>query len=161
MQVMLKLELDPTLLVQLIAVCQAHGQRLADSTPSLPEAAGIRTLLTGYGLTPRQCDLVLLDVQGYTRADIAAHCDINPATVKKYWTAIYARLGIQRRQALRAWVLAQVHSLEAAGMQAQAVGTPHEPSNDLPVGDWSAAEPAAILNVRSTAQISDCQETPS
>jgi len=110
MHVTLTLELDPTVLAQLLAVYQARGRRLAVSAPSLPEAASIRTLLTSYGLTPRQCDLVLLDVQGYTRADIAAHCGISPATVKKYWNAIYATLGIQGRESLRAWVLAQWHS---------------------------------------------------
>jgi DNA-binding NarL/FixJ family response regulator len=120
MQVTLTLELEPALLAQLLTVYRARGRRLATSAPSLPETASIRTLLTSYGLTPRQCDVVLLDVQGYTRTDIAFHCGISPATVKKYWNAIYAALGIQGRQALRAWVLAQVHSgdvITAAGEQ--------------------------------------------
>ena len=154
MHVTLTLELDPALLAQLLAVCQTRGQRLAATAPSLPEAASIRMLLTSYGLTPRQCDLVLLDMQGYTRTDIAAYCGINPATVKKYWNAIYATLGIQGREALRALVLAQLHSVDAASMQVHAVGVPNEPL----LSDWSAAEPAAMLKTRSTALGSDCQD---
>jgi DNA-binding CsgD family transcriptional regulator len=158
MQVTLTLELDPALLGQLLTVYRARGRRRAIFAPSLPEAASIRTLLTSYGLTPRQCDLVLLDVQGYTRADIAAHCDISPATVKKYWAAIYARLGIQRRQALRAWLLAQFHSLDVASMQVHAVGVPNELPNYPRVGDWPALEPAAMSDTRSTTHSSDRQE---
>jgi DNA-binding CsgD family transcriptional regulator len=147
MQVTLTLEVDPVLLAQLLIVCQARGHRLAVSEPSTPDASSIRTLLTSYGLTPRQCDVVLLDVQGYTRTDIATYCGISPESVKKYWNAIYAALRIRGRQAVRSWVLAQLHARDGASLKAQAVGVPNEP----PLRDWSSAEPASLLDTRSTA----------
>ncbi len=159
MQVTLTLELDPVLLVQLLAVCQVRGLRLAVCEPSTPEATSIRTLLTSYGLTPRQCDVVLLDVQGYTRTDIALHCGISPESVKKYWTAIYTALGIRGRQALRSWVLAHSHTYDAASSQSQSTSEPNCPPNHPLLGDWSRATPATMLDTRTTAHGSDCQES--
>ncbi len=159
MQVTLTLELDLVLLAQLLTVCQARGQRLATSAPSTPETSSIRMLLTSSGLTPRQCDVVLLDVQGYTRTDIALYCGIAPESVKKYWTAIYAALGMRGRQAVRSWVLAQLHAAEGASLHVQTVGVPNCPPNYPPAGEWSAAQPATILDTSAIGQILECQES--
>ena len=88
----------------------------------MTEEATIRTHLTARGLTPRQCDLVVLDVQGHSRADIAELCGVSPATVKKYWAAIYARLGVESRQMLRAWVRAHLDCALVLQRQEQMAG---------------------------------------
>jgi DNA-binding NarL/FixJ family response regulator len=118
MQTLLYLNIEPTLLADLLRALTTHGEVLAiragqDVTPigsavALADEATIRMYLTTLGLTPRLCDLVVLDLQGHSRADIAEICGVSPATVKKYWAAIYARLGVESRSALRLWVLAQL-----------------------------------------------------
>ena len=117
MQTLLFLDIDPAALAELLTSVNAHGQVLAirtlrDALAHAPVGGGLdlvaaRALLAARGLTARQCDLVLLDVQGHTRAEIAERCELSPLTVKKYWLAIYARLGMHRRQSLRAWINAQ------------------------------------------------------
>jgi DNA-binding NarL/FixJ family response regulator len=120
MQTLLLLDIDPAVLAELLGALTAKGQVLAiqagqDAPAMAPtgglDLAAIRTLLTLHGLTARQCDIVLLDVQGHSRTDIAELCGISPATVKKYWATIYARLGIDRRQTLRGWLLAHYRSI--------------------------------------------------
>lgn len=118
MQTMLYLDIDPTTLAELLRALSVQGEVLAiragQEALSIGAAAGmtdeatIRTHLTARGLTPRQCDLIVLDLQGHSRADIAELCGVSPATVKKYWAAIYARLGVENRQMLRAWVQAHL-----------------------------------------------------
>jgi DNA-binding NarL/FixJ family response regulator len=118
MQTILCLEIDPAILADLLRTLSIHGEVLAiragqdvssmrDTTP-IGDTATLRTLLTAYGLTPRQCDLVVLDMQGRSRADIAERYGVSASTVKKYWSAIYRRLGVASRPALRTWVLAQL-----------------------------------------------------
>ena len=74
------------------------------------DEATIRAYLTARGLTPRQCDVVVLDVQGHSRTEIAEMCGVSPATVKKYWAAIYRRLHVESRPMLRAWLVAHLGS---------------------------------------------------
>jgi DNA-binding NarL/FixJ family response regulator len=121
MQTLLLLDIDPAVLAELLGALTAKGAVLAiqagQDAPVMAPTTGsfdpgaIRTLLTMHGLTARQCDIVLLDVQGHSRTDIAELCGISPATVKKYWATIYARLGIDRRQTLRGWLLAHYRSI--------------------------------------------------
>jgi DNA-binding CsgD family transcriptional regulator len=114
MQTILYLEIDPTILANLLCTLSMHGEVLAiragqdapsvDTTAGMADEATLRMQLTAHGLTPRQCDVVVLDVQGHARADIAAVCGVSPATLKKYWAAIYAQLGVVSRPMLRAWI---------------------------------------------------------
>ena len=114
MQTMLYLDIDPTTLAELLRALSVQGEVLAirasqdalsiGSAAGMVDEATIRTHLTARGLTPRQCDVVVLDVQGHSRTEIAEMCGVSPATVKKYWAAIYAQLGIERRPMLRAWI---------------------------------------------------------
>jgi DNA-binding NarL/FixJ family response regulator len=132
MQTVLYLDIDPTTLTELLRALSMQGAVLAiragQDALSLGAAAGmvdeaaLRTLLTARGLSPRQCDLVVLDVQGHSRADIAAVCGVSPATVKKYWAAIYRRLGVKSRPMLRAWIQAQLARTPAAPLLEQVVG---------------------------------------
>jgi DNA-binding NarL/FixJ family response regulator len=127
MQTVLYLDIDPTTLADLLRALSMQGEVLAiragQEALAIGSAAGttaeatIRAHLTAHGLTPRQCDLVVLDVQGHSRADIAELCGVSPATVKKYWAAIYARLGVASRQMLRAWVQAQLARGSVAPLQ--------------------------------------------
>jgi DNA-binding CsgD family transcriptional regulator len=93
---------------EVLAIRAGQDALAIGSAAGMTEEATIRTHLTVCGLTPRQCDLVVLDVQGHSRAEIAAMCGVSPATVKKYWAAIYARLGVESRAMLRAWVRAHL-----------------------------------------------------
>ena len=114
MQTMLYLDIDPTVLADLLRALSVQGEVLAirasqdalsiGSAAGMSDEATIRTHLTARGLTPRQCDVVVLDVQGHSRTEIAEMCGVSPATVKKYWAAIYRRLHIESRPMLRAWV---------------------------------------------------------
>ena len=129
MQITLTLTIDPALVSTLLRALHSpeppltlelRGEAACAMPATHPHGLPIRALLTTHGLTARQCDVVLLDLQGLTRADIAARCGISPLTVKKYWVAIYAQLGIQRRQSIREWLLAQCGAdrllLEAADL---------------------------------------------
>ena len=116
MQTLLLVDIDPIVLADVLAgLTIQHQLRLepirsaaADSasTPLLDDAT-LRTLLTAHGLTARECDLVALDLQGHTRTEIAAICELRAASIKKYWTGINAKLGVPNRQMLRRWILAQ------------------------------------------------------
>jgi DNA-binding NarL/FixJ family response regulator len=124
----LYLDIDPAVLADLLRTLNEQGEVLAIRAGqdarllgSADEAA-VRTLLTAHGLTPRQCDLVILNWQGHSRADIAAPCGISSATVKKYWAAIYARLGVENRPMLRAWVQAHLARASAAPLLEEVVG---------------------------------------
>ena len=127
MQTVLYLDIDPTVLADLLRALSVQGEVLAiragqeglsiGSAVGIADEATVRTHLTARGLTPRQCDLVVLDVQGHSRADIAELCGVSPATVKKYWAAIYARLGVESRQMLRAWVQVQLARGPVAPLQ--------------------------------------------
>jgi DNA-binding NarL/FixJ family response regulator len=92
------------------------------SATGMADEAAIRAHLTTRGLTPRQCDLVVLDLQGHSRADIAELCGVSPATVKKYWAAIYARLDVESRPMLRAWVRAQLARTPVVPLLEQMIG---------------------------------------
>ena len=62
---------------------------------------------------------------GHSRADIAEVCGVSPATVKKYWAAIYARLGVESRQMLRAWLQLQLAGAPVLQLQEQAASVGH------------------------------------
>jgi DNA-binding NarL/FixJ family response regulator len=103
MQTVLYLDIDPNVLADLLRALSVQGEVLAihasqdalsiGAAARMADEATIRMHLTARGLTPRQCDLVVLDLQGHSRTEIAQVCGVSPATVKKYWAAIYARLG--------------------------------------------------------------------
>jgi len=132
MQTMLYLDIDPTVLADLLRALSVQGEVLAirasqdalsiGSAAGMSDEATIRTHLTARGLTPRQCDVVVLDLQGHSRTEIAEMCGVSPATVKKYWAAIYRHLHIESRPMLRAWVQAQLARASAAPLQEQVVG---------------------------------------
>jgi DNA-binding NarL/FixJ family response regulator len=120
MQTVLYLDVDPAVLADLLSSLTTQCEVLAIRAGQevLPSVSGVgigdeatmRTLLTAHGLTSRQCDLVVLDVQGHSRADIAELCGISTVTVKKYWAAIYRRLHVESRPMLRAWLVAHLGS---------------------------------------------------
>lgn len=132
MQTVLYLDIDPTTLADLLRALSVQGEVLAiragqdalsiGSAVGMADETTIRTHLTRRGLTPRQCDVVVLDFQGHSRADIAEVCGVSPATVKKYWAAIYARLGVESRPMLRAWVQAQLARTPIVPLLAQVIG---------------------------------------
>jgi len=132
MQTMLYLDIEPTVLAELLRGLSVQGAVLAiragqDALPigsaaGMSNEATIRAYLTTRGLTPRQCDLVVLDLQGHSRTEIAEMCGVSPATVKKYWAAIYRRLHIESRPMLRAWVRAHLDRARVPQRQEEIAG---------------------------------------
>jgi DNA-binding CsgD family transcriptional regulator len=110
----LLLEIDPVVLADILSGLPIQpAARLTDSTsgmstsrrtPLLDEAR-LRALLTAHRLTERERDLVVLDLKGHTRTEIAAILELAPSSVKKYWSVLNAKLGVRNRHMLRRWVL--------------------------------------------------------
>lgn len=105
-QPLFTLRLTPAQLQRLVAgeaitltvVLDGSGVMQADVTEHLYGA------LRGRGLSARQTQLVLLDWQGYTRAEIVQRLELSPSTVDWHWRTINARLSVANRPALRALV---------------------------------------------------------
>jgi DNA-binding NarL/FixJ family response regulator len=156
MQTVLYLDIDPTVLADLLRALSVHGEVLAiragQDALAIGAAVGtadettIRRYLTTLGLTPRQCDLVVLDLQGHSRTEIAEMCGVSPATVKKYWAAIYARLDVESRPMLRACILADCGLGSIQPMLGQGIGWPNTPPNYPPTADYPAEHALAILD---------------
>ncbi len=156
MQTVLYLNIDPTVLADLLRALSMQGEVLAiragqdaraiGSAVGMADEATIRTHLTACGLTPRQCDLVVLDLQGHSRTEIAELCGVSPATVKKYWAAIYARMGVESRQMLRSCILADCGLGTIQPLLGQAIGQPDTPPNYPRTVDYPAHHPIAILD---------------
>jgi DNA-binding NarL/FixJ family response regulator len=112
----LVLEIDPVVLADILSglpiepavrlTAGSAGTTTSRRTPLLDEAR-LRALLTAHHLTERECDLVVLDLKGHTRTEIAAICELAPSSIKKYWSVLNAKLGVRNRQMLRRWVLAR------------------------------------------------------
>lgn len=84
--------------ITVTVVLDSSGVMQADMT------AQIHSALRAQGLSPRQTQLVLLDWQGYTRAEIVQRLELSPRTVDWHWRTINERLGVANRAALRALV---------------------------------------------------------
>ncbi|HEU4324657.1 MAG TPA: LuxR C-terminal-related transcriptional regulator [Roseiflexaceae bacterium] len=84
--------------ITLTVVLDSSDNSLTDTTDSLYAA------LRARGLSARQTQLVLLDWQGFTRAEIVERLGLAPSTIDWHWRAINARLGVPNRPALRALV---------------------------------------------------------
>jgi len=73
------------------AVVRSAGQRV-DQTPALQSAwQAVKEAIEQSALTPRQRELVLLDMLGLRRSQIAEVMGVTPATLTTYWKAIYER----------------------------------------------------------------------
>lgn len=62
----------------------------------------LRRRLVRYALSPREEQVVLLLVQGFSNKEIASRCALSLETVKEYLKHIYAKIGIHGRTALLA-----------------------------------------------------------
>jgi len=73
------------------AVVRSAAQR-ADQTTTLQSAwQALKDAIEQSTLTPRQRELVLLDLLGLRRWQIAEVIGVTPATLTTYWKAIYER----------------------------------------------------------------------
>lgn len=120
----------------LLAVLRDHA--LIPQVVALPEAGtapdSIAAICSYAGLTARECQLVHLDLHGFSRREIAQHLGLAPTTVKTYWKTIYSKLGICRRSQLRAWLNAQQQRPAATLERAVGENPPHTGSDVSPFG---------------------------
>jgi ATP/maltotriose-dependent transcriptional regulator MalT len=84
--------------ITLTVVLDSSDNTLTDAAESLYAA------LRAQGLSARQTQLVLLDWQGFTRAEIVKRLGIAPTTVDWHWRTINKRLKVSDRAARRALV---------------------------------------------------------
>ena len=92
------------------AVTQLAGQHRNDD-PLLTAWQCVRAALDQSALTNRQRELVLLDLIGLRRSQIAEMMHVTPATLTIYWKAIYQRYdlhGADARAALHHRLFPQV-----------------------------------------------------
>ena len=64
---------------------------------SVSPASGAPTAAKGFGLTPRELEIVTLVVAGYSNPDIAQRCSISEQTVKHHMSNIFDKLGVSNR----------------------------------------------------------------
>lgn len=55
-------------------------------------------------LPPRLAEVVALDYLGKTRKEMAKQFDIQPISIKVYWTRIYRLLNLTKREEVQEWV---------------------------------------------------------
>lgn len=102
-------------------VCVAAGQYWLDQTliPDLIES--VRPLIQsssapggsrGYGLTPRERQVLTMVVAGYPNKDIARACDLSEQTIKHHVTRMFDKVGASNRVELA--MLAARHGLTVA-----------------------------------------------
>jgi len=73
------------------AMLRSAGQQI-DQTPAFQTAwQALKESIEQSTLTPRQRELVLLDLLGLRRSHIAELMGVTPATLTTYWKAIYER----------------------------------------------------------------------
>ena len=93
------------------AVTQLAGQHANDDNALLTAWQCVRAALDQSALTNRQRELVLLDLIGLRRSQIAEMMHVTPATLTTYWKAIYQRYdlhGADARAALHRRLFPQV-----------------------------------------------------
>lgn len=73
----------------------AGGRREAD-----PFAAAIDTLASVYGISPRERDVLIETLHGYSMKNAAQKLGISPETVRTHLRNVYAKTGTQSKQAL-------------------------------------------------------------
>ena len=82
-----------------------HGTNLPpDQQAVLVQPAGPADLwpvvAAGYGLTPRERELVVLCARGLSNVEIAGRMHLSPYTVQDYLKVVFAKVGVHSRKAL-------------------------------------------------------------
>jgi len=93
------------------AVTRLADQHTRDDNALLTAWQSVKAALNQSALTNRQRELVLLDLMGLRRSQIAEMMHVTPATLTTYWKAIYQRYdlhGIDARAALHRRLFPQV-----------------------------------------------------
>ena len=78
------------------AAAPASGSRGDEVTP-MPSASGVRSTLTGLGLTPRQSDVLALLLKGLPNKLIAREMNLSVDTVKDHVAAVLRALNVNSR----------------------------------------------------------------
>lgn len=76
-----------------------NAPRGSDEPPSIPEALA-SSLAAGAGLTLRECDVLVLLLEGRSYTNIATRLFISKSTVKTHANHIYSKLGVGSRDEL-------------------------------------------------------------
>ncbi len=79
------------------------GQRIVEKLANLSKAQQGRPALTSAELTSREREVLSMVAHGEGDAAIAARLGLSQATVRNHVTAIYAKIGVNRRAAAVVW----------------------------------------------------------
>ncbi|MGC1363901.1 MAG: response regulator transcription factor [Silvibacterium sp.] len=76
-----------------------HPERMSDLVQALKSSntTAVQSRPKGFGLTPRERDVVGMVVAGYSNPDIARKCSISEQTVKHHVSNIFDKLGVDNR----------------------------------------------------------------
>ncbi|MFM2053493.1 MAG: hypothetical protein RL456_1530 [Pseudomonadota bacterium] len=75
------------------------------------DAAALEALALAFGLTPREAEVLHWVARGKTNRDIGDIVGASPATVKKHLEHVYAKLGVETRNAAAALAVSKVPRL--------------------------------------------------
>ncbi len=68
----------------------------------------IRTVVGGFGLTPRESQLVELIAVGYSTEEMAHHLEITESTIRTHLRKIYYDVDVHSRAQLVAMIMAKI-----------------------------------------------------
>lgn len=81
---------------------RAHGGQLLVAVERSDPADQIGRLSAQFGLTPRECEVLLWIARGKSNRDIGDILELSPRTVNKHLERIYVKLGVENRAAAAA-----------------------------------------------------------
>ena len=85
-------------------------QKTALAVSRSDEDRVVETLVGAYGLTPRECDVVLLLMKGRSEPYIAETLSVSRSTVHSHIVKTYLKVGVHSRQELLSCVEKRIHS---------------------------------------------------
>lgn len=89
----------PVRLGELLSAIAARLERHAKNRVRFKAEFTSAEPLEALGLSRREAEILLWTAQGKTNAELGVILDISPATAKKHLENIYAKLGVENRQA--------------------------------------------------------------
>jgi DNA-binding CsgD family transcriptional regulator len=92
-----------------------------------------RVLMPAWNLTPRECDVASLIIEGRSSDDIAASLFLSPHTVRDHIKAIFGKVGVHNRRQLTAALTGQPDEGNSVNLLASPWCAPSARTRALPV----------------------------